>query len=106
MKLEIVSKLRESINSLESSIDSARLSLGKTAPDSVKKRLEGYSQLVEKQKILTDELEVKLSNNDGDLLRHVHIINGISQLIREDAESVFNELTGKPTPIGDRKYDS
>lgn len=108
--MELLNRLRESINVLEKSIEGALTSLDsnkKISPD-VKERLTRYKTLVATQRGLTDELEVRIKNDEFDNKRHIDLINGISEMIKLDAQSIFHELSGDETSnslSGAPKYD-
>ena len=97
IKLPILSKLKESILQLEDNIEAAKKVILKK-PERVQyvERIESYESMVLKQKKLTLELEQLLSDKNtkqDDVTRVVNLINGLSEMIKDDARLLLRELS-------------
>lgn len=89
----LVSKLMESFDDLDSCIGMTKevLSSKSGVPQDVFSRIEQYSDIVIKQRELTEVLKDHIqSENWSEVSRHVKIINGLSTMIRDDAQSILS----------------
>lgn len=92
MSDSLVSKLLQSFDELERCIEVTKrvLSEKEGVPTDVIQRVEQYSGIVAKQRSLTGELEAFLAREDwAEVSRRVRIINGLSSMIRDDAQSIL-----------------
>jgi hypothetical protein len=92
MSEALVSKLLESFDELERCISVTRqvLSNKENVPADVIARVNQYAGIVAKQRILAKELQSFIdSQNWEEVTRHVKLINGLSSMIREDAQSIL-----------------
>ncbi len=88
----LVDKLLSSFSDLERSIAVTRESLAEKpgVPGDVLSRLDQYLEMVNKQKYIADELRAQIeSGNWEQVARNVKLINGLSALIREDAQQIL-----------------
>ena len=89
----LVSKLMESFDDLDSCIGMTKEVLSSKAgvPEDVFSRIEQYSDIVIKQRELTEVLKIRIQEeNWAEVSRHVKIINGLSTMIRDDAQSILS----------------
>ena len=64
-------------------------------PSEVITRVEQYREIVDKQRKLSTILNVYIEQqNWEEVTRHVKIINGLSNMIRQDAEEILAEHEG------------
>ena len=92
MSDSLVQKLLKSFDELERCIEVTKrvLSEKEGVPTDVIQRVEQYSGIVSKQRLLTGELESCLAREDwAEVSRRVRIINGLSSMIRDDAQSIL-----------------
>jgi hypothetical protein len=88
----LVSKLMESFDDLDRCIEMTKevLSQKDNVPADVLHRIEQYSDVVIKQRALAENLKSHISNENWDeVTRHVKIINGLSAMIRDDAQAIL-----------------
>jgi hypothetical protein len=88
----LVSKLMESFDDLDRCIEMTRevLSQKDNVPSDVLHRIDQYSDVVLKQRALAETLKTHIANeNWEEVTRHVKIINGLSAMIRDDAQSIL-----------------
>jgi hypothetical protein len=94
----IVERLFGSFSVLEQAIVSARETLY-TKPGvspAVLARLDSYSELLLKQKKLAGELQQLVDNGAwADVAQKITIINGLLEMIRDDAKEVLNSVSNK-----------
>ena len=90
----MVEKLKGSFDELERCISVTRdvlLSRGGES-ESVIGRMDDYERIVSKQRVLADELEDHIaSNNWQEVARIVRLINGLSAMIRDDAQAILTK---------------
>jgi hypothetical protein len=95
--MNIVDKLEQSLDDLETAINSAKVRINKV-PE-LAPRVASYEEMLAKQRLLTQELRVEVSNPEtasaSNITRLVNLINGISAMIKDDALEVLNELNRK-----------
>lgn len=92
MSHEISHKLKSSLDSLERSIKGTRAALlsKEGVPAYVHSHVENYLDILAKQRMLAEELEESLAVKDFEkVARSVKIINGLSTMIKEDAQSLL-----------------
>lgn len=92
----IVERLYASFSDLEQAIESAKntLSQKENAPTEVLNRLNSYDGVLAKQRKLASELCMHISTgNWEEVTRHVTLINGLSQMIRDDAREILSSLS-------------
>jgi len=99
---EYLTKLTHSIKELEDAIDNASQNIQKNPKKSnhpILERLNEYKTIVLKQKIYVNQLSKEVENeNHDEIYRLVNIINGISNIIKDDAREVLSNMHGtKPT---------
>jgi hypothetical protein len=88
----LVDKLLSSFGDLERSISITKQSLSQKegVPQDVLSRLDQYLEMVLKQKSIADELREQIAAGSWEhVARNVKIINGISAMIREDAQQIL-----------------
>ena len=93
MTLSLVDKLLESFDELERCIAHTRAVLAqkKGVPADVMNRVSQYSSIVAKQRSLADGLRDCLDQqNWEEVARHVRLINGLSSMIRDDAQAILS----------------
>lgn len=89
----LVNKLLESFDELERCINMTRgvLAEKEGVPKDVIDRVNQYSQIVTKQRLLAQDLKTHLSEqNWEEVSRHVRLINGLSSMIRDDAQQILS----------------
>ena len=94
MSETLVNKLLESFDELERCIEMTKdvLSQKEGVPADVVARVHQYSDIVAKQRVLAVDLRTHLSSQNWEEVgRHVRLINGLSTMIRDDAQAI---LTG------------
>lgn len=104
----LVDKLLSSFGDLERSISVTKNSLSEKegVPVDVLNRLDQYLQMVISQKKIADELREQIAAGSWEqVARNVKIINGISAMIREDAQQILADASyaaaGIPIPNRD-----
>ncbi len=88
----LVDRLLESFDELEKCIahTKSELSLKSGVPEDILSRVEQYSSIVSKQRGLAVDLRDHLSEqNWEEVTRHVRLINGLSSMIRDDAQAIL-----------------
>ena len=89
----IVSKLVSSFDELDKCIEVTRhiIDSKDLACNDTKQRVEQYAEIVHKQRVLAKTLEEKLSTEEwGEATRIIKLINGLSQMIRDDAHEIIS----------------
>lgn len=89
-----VDKLHKSFDKLEHCISVTEdvLQRRSEVPAEVLCRIKQYNEIVTKQRNLANELKSHLdSQNWAEVTRHVKLINGLSALIREDAQELLSD---------------
>jgi len=102
MAHKIIVRLNKSLSELESSIRTTRSILMKKEgiPSYVIEHVDQYSTILEKQRSLASQLEGYLADNDFEqVTRHVRLINGLSQMIKEDAQSIIEDSNKVPKQL-------
>ena len=92
MAFPLISKLLESFDELDRCIAVTRevLSQKPGVPFHVLERVEQYADIVRKQRALACELTTQISAQNWDeVTRYVRLINGLSAMIRDDAEAIL-----------------
>lgn len=90
---DIIERLFASFQELETAITSARRTLKEKGdvPLDIMARLNSYDDILVKQRRLAEDLCIHLHREDWDeVSRHVGLINALSALIRDDAQSVLS----------------
>lgn len=93
MSHEISKKLNSSLDALEQSIRGTRVALlsKPSVPPRVFEHIDNYLEILSKQRKLAEELEVDLANKQFEkVARGVRIINGLSTMIKEDAQLLLD----------------
>ncbi len=93
MSDSLVNKLLESFDELERCIDMTKdvLAQKEGVPSDVVERVNQYSGIVTKQRGLAVTLKSHLDNQDWEEVgRHVKLINGLSSMIRDDAQAILS----------------
>ena len=91
---ELVSKLLESFSDLERCIGVTKEMLARKSgvPAEVHHRVAQYAEIVEKQRRLALDMQVYIAGeNWPEVTRCVKLINGLSSMIRDDAQSITSE---------------
>lgn len=97
MSSALVEKLMKSFDELDRciSLTLTVFSQKEDVPDEVVARVKQYSSIVIKQRSLASELEAHVSaQNWREVSRVVKVINGLSGMIRDDAQSILNNAAG------------
>lgn len=99
----LIDRLYQSIEGLERAVEAAGISLEEKAKNGAQDihpilyRLDEYRSIISKQKQKVQELCIALQNQDfHEVTRLVTVINGISQMIRDDAREILANLAGVP----------
>lgn len=95
----LVTKLLDSFDELERCIEMTKdvLSQKEGVPSDVVERVNQYSDIVAKQRGLAITLKSHLSEqNWQEVGRHVKLINGLSTMIRDDAQSILSGAYAAP----------
>jgi len=96
MSEQLVEKLLSSFDELERSINITResMSLKPGVPADVLSRLNQYSEIVSKQREVAANLRNQIeAGNWDDVSRSVKVINGLSAMIRDDAQQILSSAT-------------
>jgi len=102
MSQAMVEKLIESFDKLANciSVTSEVLARRSDVPKEVVERVNQYSQIVSKQRTLTAELKSHLvESNWSEVTRHVRLINGLSAMIRDDAQDILSGAILEDSPV-------
>jgi uncharacterized protein (UPF0147 family) len=100
MSSALIEKLYRSFDELENCIRVTKqvLSTKENVPANVLERVTQYSEIVRKQRSLARDLQEALERKDTDaVLRDVKVINGLSAMIRDDAEAILSSATDELT---------
>jgi hypothetical protein len=95
-KQDTIQRLFSSFSDLEAAIGSAKTTLTKRAevPEEVVNRLNSYTAILTKQRNLAESLcKFLQQGNMDEVSRHVGLINGLSQMIRDDARGILASIT-------------
>ncbi len=93
MAIEMVEKLLHSFDKLAACIDVTRDALTSKGdvPAEVLERVTQYSDIVSKQRSLALELKDHVAHrNWEEVTRYVKLINGLSAMIRDDAQEILS----------------
>lgn len=93
MSVELVNKLVQSFDDLENCIEVTKQVLRQKqgVPADVVSRVNQYSEVVAKQRLMAADLQYHLDQQDWEEVgRHIKIINGLSSMIREDAQAILS----------------
>jgi hypothetical protein len=96
MESNIIERLFSSFTELESAITKARTTLQSrdTISPTVVRRLESYDTILSKQRALAVALCEAIAKKDWDeVTRHVTLINGLSAMIRDDAQAILHAIS-------------
>lgn len=100
MSDSLVNKLLESFDELERCIDMTKgvLSTKDGVPIDIMERVNQYSDIVKKQRKLAIELRDHIIVQNWDEVgRHVKLINGLSSMIRDDAQAILSGALELPS---------
>ena len=89
----LVNRLLESFDELDKCIGLTKevLSQKEDVPSDVLARVNQYSSIVDKQRSLAGEMKGFLANENWEEVgRHVKLINGLSTMIRDDAQAILS----------------
>jgi hypothetical protein len=92
MSQQLVEKLVSSFDELERSIEVTRESMAQKpgVPADVLSRLDQYSEIVRKQRKVAADLTAAIEAGKWDeVSRAVKLINGLSSMIRDDAQQIL-----------------
>ena len=96
MKDEVIERLFASFEELENAIEHAKRTLysqGNEVPREVIQRLESYDSILVKQRDLAKSLcEYIDLGKWNDVRRVIDVINGLSEMIQDDAEGILSVL--------------
>lgn len=95
VKSIIIDKLFDSLQELDRAIATARKTFERRSgtPEGVLSRLNHYQQMLDKQRALVIGLcDHANSGNWSEVNRHIRLINGLSQMIRDDAREMLNQM--------------
>ena len=95
----LVEKLVKSFDELENCIEVTRdvLAIKENVPGDVLARIEQYSEIVDKQRALADDLSPLIQAEAWDEVgRRVKLINGLSSMIRDDAYQILAAAGAMP----------
>jgi hypothetical protein len=101
MSVALVQKLLSSFDELERCITVTKevLATKSGVPADVISRVNQYSEIVAKQRLLAGELKRHISEqNWSEVSRHVRLINGLSTMIRDDAQAILSGSQELETP--------
>ena len=93
MSEKLIDKLLESFDELDRCIAVTKKVLEHKpgVPSEVVNRVEQYTDIVRKQRGLAVELKDHISHQNWDeVSRHVKLINGLSTMIRDDAQAILS----------------
>ena len=93
MSVALVNKLLDSFDQLENCISVTKevLAAKPGVPEDVMARIEQYNGIVAKQRTLAETLRAHIENQNWDEVgRHVRLINGLSTMIRDDAQAILS----------------
>lgn len=96
MESNIIERLFSSFTELEGAITKARATLQSrdTVSPTVVRRLESYDTILSKQRALAVALCEAIAKKDWDeVSRHVTLINGLSAMIRDDAQAILHAIS-------------
>lgn len=96
----LVVKLMRSFDELDRCIEitKAELLAKDNMPADVLARVEQYSAIVDHQRSLAGELQTAIHEKNWDeISRLVRLINGMSVMIRDDAQSILNDSNQTPS---------
>lgn len=105
--IESIKHLFESFAQLERAISNARSALLRhsSPPKEILQRLNLYEEILEKQRFLAKELSQHLrTQNWSDVHRDVKLINGLSGMIRDDAEGILAQIHQESTPVKKEQF--
>jgi hypothetical protein len=91
----IFDNLLDSFVELERAIESAKTVVSKAAPEKQELigRFDSYHEILDKQRTLAKKLSSHaLRRNWSEVSRHIKIINGLSQMIRDDAQEILRSV--------------
>jgi len=93
--MNMIERLYQSFNDLEIAVNTAKATLLRKSdvPSYIIDRLDSYDNIMLKQKSLAAELEQSIANKDAEnITRIVKLINGLSEMIRDDARELLTYL--------------
>ena len=100
MSDSLVNKLLDSFDELERCIDMTKsvLATKDGVPVDIFDRVNQYSEIVQKQRNLAIGLKDHISVQNWDEVgRHVKLINGLSSMIRDDAQAILSGALELPS---------
>ena len=106
MASPLVKKLCRSLDDLDRCIGVTRqvLEEKESSPEDLLQRMDEYSRVVTKQRSLANELEEHIDSKEWDeVRRHIKLINGLSSMIREDAQAVVAGSISEVDPLTQQK---
>lgn len=102
MSLGLVEKLLTSFDELDDCISVTKQVLNRKAdvPSDVIKRVDQYTDIVNRQRDLADKLKQHIEDQNWiEVSRHVKLINGLSAMIREDARAILTNSISANTAV-------
>jgi hypothetical protein len=93
-------RLLAALDALETAIESAKgAATANTAHQGTVARLECYSSMVEKQRVLVSEMIAHRARGNWDeFKRHANLLSGTSNMIQLDVISILADLSGRSGP--------
>jgi hypothetical protein len=98
MSSALVGKLLQSFDELERCITLTKQVLAQknSVPAEIVERVSKYSEVVAKQRQLAHILSERIAAQDWEeVTRHVRLINGLSSMIRDDAQAILRGSEGE-----------
>lgn len=103
---DIFERLSQSLDVLESAITNAVTSMeakGGIMAEHVAGRITSYNQLISKQRVLAAEIQEAVVDKKWETVAHkVKIVNGLLELIRDDAKAIIQGLKGEDSSDDDQ----
>lgn len=95
--MEILKKLTQSLDDLESAVNNARTVLENkpNTPLFIFDRLDNYADMLKKQRQYRDRLVHQIrSGHTEDIHQTIKLINGLSEFIKNDAKEILSTIKG------------
>jgi hypothetical protein len=108
LKSSMIERLFLSFEELETAIRHAQrsLELRPNTPSEIICRLRSYDTILTKQRVLAHKLCDYLARQEWDeVSRHVNLINGLSNFIKDDARSILGENSSSSTGLDESIED-
>lgn len=109
MSSELISKIVNALNDLETAIASAKSSVKAVDTDDsmLQARIESYEEILRRQRSLVHDLSVAMNNQDwNEVTRLGELVRGSSLLIKVDAGFILNWLKNPATARENEEYQA